>query len=373
MPCDQRRQRMGRLIVGAVRLERQAGLADDRLTQRPRGLRVEGINRAVAKIDARLGDHRNDTPPGRVKPAVGPCGAVGVDGFGQPVDRGHIQRVGFVGFAAGNRHLGADDIDQPFGVGGVGLGHGAKRGRAGGDTGKIRRRLAAAGHAGIKVDLGEPGLNIKPHQFARPVHGLVRRQPAPWVRSQMVAAKDQLVHGQPGVGGHARQPAHEVGRRHAGIATVLIDLIARRLDHRWPAGSCGMGQNRAQDLFVGGAETGKAHRFAGPVAGNQVVNDAHAIGPCPIAPPRGSGPVCAVGTTEIAGAGQYQRNGGADRRVRRQSKHRRGEDTGAAGLAPAIIGVPRTGARMQTVVAAARVAGWPRRPDRHCLWPGRPA
>ena len=44
---------------------------------------------------------------------------------------------------------------------------------------------------------------------------------------------------------------HKIRSRHTGVTAVLIDLIAGHLNHFWKACRLGVGQNGAQNLFVG--------------------------------------------------------------------------------------------------------------------------
>ena len=93
----------------------------------------------------------------------------------------------------------------------------------------------------------------------------------------MIATKDQLIHGHTGLFSHAAQPSHEILRCHTGIATILIHLIAGRLDHGRQPCLGGIGQDSFQNMFVRGAKTGQPDAFAGAVAGNQIMDEGHAI------------------------------------------------------------------------------------------------
>ncbi len=86
-----------------------------------------------------------------------------------------------------------------------------------------------------------------------PLHGLVCGQVFPWVGTKMIASEDHSG----GVKTDARRDAvyksAKIGRRHAGVTALLIDLIASRLDEDAPARANPQGQGGLDDDRMGGA------------------------------------------------------------------------------------------------------------------------
>ena len=176
------------------------------------------------------------------------------------VRAGHLQRRNVLVRAARDRYLGSDDIvgNDAGGCRGP-FRHGSKaRG-----TGRYRRfgqwsRIAAAGHAGVEMDLGEPGRHEGRYHALALLHGLVRRQRLPRIRAEMVATEHNAFARQSDLRRNAEDEIAEGHRRHPGVAAAVVDLVAGRLDQHGAAVVRCVLQRRLDDEGVGRADRGDA-------------------------------------------------------------------------------------------------------------------
>ena len=215
------------------------------------GCGVVGDDIGTAKFDAGLHDkadnaHKGSSDSGRCKGM-----AMLGDSTCRIIGGGHGQMVNGMGGTTGNGHLGADDIDGRD-IDALCFGHGGKAGIARSDhMAGQGRGVTRAGHAAIEVNLGEPGLHIGGHHGAGPGHGICGGQMSPWIGAKMIAAENQVG----GIVTFALRNLQDKGAKggggHAGIAAVLIDLIAGRLDQHGPAMGGGKGQSRTDDVGMG--------------------------------------------------------------------------------------------------------------------------
>lgn len=95
-----------------------------------------------------------------------------------------------------------------------------------------RHRFAGAAHACIEMQLGEAGPRIGLDHRHGLGHGAFRWQMFPRVWAKVVAAEDDPLLREGDAVGDAGDETGEIGGRHAGIAAVLIDLVAGRLNQQ---------------------------------------------------------------------------------------------------------------------------------------------
>ena len=88
-----------------------------------------------------------------------------------------------------------------------------------------RHRITGTGHTAVEVNLFEPGGNISADQLIGFCHGFFSRFILPAVRSEVVAAEDQVFAGKVMFIGQFPHKITEICRGHAGITTELIHLI----------------------------------------------------------------------------------------------------------------------------------------------------
>src|SRR5579863_279499 len=115
------------------------------------------------------------------------------------------------------------------------------------------------------MDLVEAGLDIGAHHDARLAHRLRRRSSFPWVRAEMIAAKNDPVGGDARLKREALDKGPETRRRHAGVAAMLVDLIAGRLDEDRIVAVAMLAQNRQECAPMGGAPGGQATGAPGAI------------------------------------------------------------------------------------------------------------
>ena len=82
------------------------------------------------------------------------------------------------------------------------------------------------------MNFGEAGLGILRDHLFGAAHRLFRRQFAPHMRSQMIAAQNELALRQTRPRHQRLDEIAKSGRPHAGIAAILVDLIAGRFDQQ---------------------------------------------------------------------------------------------------------------------------------------------
>lgn len=153
--------------------------------------------------------------------------------------------------------------------------HDAKRGRPLGDLVEGRCLFLGAGHACVKVDLGEPRLDIIFDQGLDLQNGVFSGQVLPGIWANVIAAKDQPAVRHAGLFRQTPDQFCKVSRSHAGIAAELIDLIAGRLNQNRYVVPCRKGGDLGQNMGIGRAKTGQSLGVPGAVLGNYVL-DFHA-------------------------------------------------------------------------------------------------
>ena len=125
-------------------------------------------------------------------------------------------------------------------------------GALGGDFVRQGRRLTGASHAGVEMQLGEAGPGVGLDHRLGPLHRLIGRQMLPWIGTEMIAAEDHSG----GIKADARRDtlheSAEISGRHAGIAALLVDLVAGRLDQDAPVGATARA-DRAASITIGWA------------------------------------------------------------------------------------------------------------------------
>ena len=95
----------------------------------------------------------------------------------------------------------------------------------------------------------------------------------------MVAAEDQLFHIEADFGRDRLDEAAEIGRLHARIAALVVDLVAGRLDQHGRAGFHAFAQRRADHGGMGRADGGDAADTAGLVVAGKLAEKAHRASP----------------------------------------------------------------------------------------------
>ena len=185
----------------------------------------------------------------------------------------HLQVLQRLQRPARHGHLGADDIERRACPGALRgrFGDGGERGRACGD-GLVTEGggLAGAAHAGVEVELGEAGLGVGRDHRGGLLHRLGRRKVLPRVRAEMVAAEDQAV--ARGTRSARRSPPRRrgTGRRHAGIAALVVHLVAGGLDQHVGAPGVAVPQRGLDHQRMRRADRGDAGALAGPAPARQV-------------------------------------------------------------------------------------------------------
>ena len=118
------------------------------------------------------------------------------------------------------------------------------------------------------MDFREAGFDIGPHHVARFAHRLLRGPVLPWIGPEMVAAEDDATQVDAFLSGQVFDEGFEGGRRHAGVAAVLVHLIAGGLDQDRIVGVAMGGEHGGERLRMRGAPGGDAALLAGAVVGD---------------------------------------------------------------------------------------------------------
>ena len=175
----------------------------------------------------------------------------------------------FVGAcAAGRGHFGANHKQQVVAFFGT---NPRQIGGAGGGLiiGQLSR-FAGAPFRTVEVNFSETGFHILAHQHACFVHCLISWHRAPSLWAEMIAAKDNAFAVHLGAIRDLIHKPKERFRRHAGVATILIDLIGRGLNHNLPVAALGQIERGAQDVGMGRAHRWDGRSLARPVLGNDI-------------------------------------------------------------------------------------------------------
>ena len=80
------------------------------------------------------------------------------------------------------------------------------------------------------MQLGEARFGKGPDHDRGLLHSLGRRQALPWIGTEMITTENDPFGRKAAPRRYAFHETAEVSRRHAGIAAVLVDLVAGRLD-----------------------------------------------------------------------------------------------------------------------------------------------
>ena len=122
-------------------------------------------------------------------------------------------------------------------------------------------RLALAAHARVEVDLLVAGGDVGGHHGFGLGQGILGRQVPPRVGAEVVAAEDHpFTAREPDPVGNAVDLVTEGGRGQARVTTLVVDLVASRLDQdRCPLGGR-LAQGRLDHRRVRGAHRGDAGR-----------------------------------------------------------------------------------------------------------------
>ena len=89
----------------------------------------------------------------------------------------------------------------------------------------------------------------------------------------MVAAEDQALAREADPVGDPVDEGAEVGRGHAGVAALMVNLVAGRLDQHWAVVGLALAKGGLDDDRMGGADGGRADPVARGVAFRQVEED----------------------------------------------------------------------------------------------------
>ena len=259
---DEGFQRRRGLVIGGMRLEDELRHVAQRRRETPRRGGIVGDYVGMTEFDAGL-DHDTDRAgEGRVQPRRREGAAVDLDGGEGSLGVRHLQVVERMRGAARHRHFRADDIDRrwPTGVPCGALGRsGETRGAFGRQRVGQGRRFAEAAHRRVEVELRKARTRIGGDHGLRLLHRLDGRQGAPGVRPEMVAAENQP----PGIEADLRRDSLHEGAeargRHAGIAALLVHLIAGRLDEHGRVIGDALQQRRLDGQRMRGADRSNAH------------------------------------------------------------------------------------------------------------------
>ena len=118
--------------------------------------------------------------------------------------------------------------------------------------------LALTSHAGIEVDLLVPGGHVSGHHHFGLRHCGFGRQVPPRVGPEMVTTQEDTLQREPSPFGGTVQLVAERLRRQTGIATLVVHLVASRLDQYGHA----VGGRLAHGCFYDD-RVGRAHRGYG--------------------------------------------------------------------------------------------------------------
>ena len=219
------------LVVRGVGLEDQPRVIVEDAAQLRRGGTLVVDDTQVVELHPRLHDEGDDPAPRvlQTRPREGPL-VMGERGPRRVGRRGRQLRQRLVR-AAGDGHLGADDVEEISNTR-VGLFRlPGQPGRAFGHHVVAQGcRVVGAGHAAVEVDLGEPGGDVGFDKTLRLRHRFLGGELLPPVRAEVVAAQYDSIFRQPVASGYPQHERPEVRRRHPRIAAELIHLIRRGLN-----------------------------------------------------------------------------------------------------------------------------------------------
>lgn len=180
-----------------------------------------------------LHHERGDPRPHVFEPGCGESRLMRLDGSTCVLGRGRREPCQRLVGAAGDRYLGADDVDRGLDAQAVrGLfGHPQQPCRAiGHNLVGQDLRVVGAPHAAIEVDLAVAGFDVGRDERVGVGHSHRCRLVLPTVGAQMVTAEDHAVAVESLLVGDVVHQVAEVGGPHTGIAAELVDLVRRRLD-----------------------------------------------------------------------------------------------------------------------------------------------
>ncbi len=108
-------------------------------------------------------------------------------------------------------------------------------------------------HTGIQVNFAEPGPHIFLHQHLGFGHGFRRRFLPPGVGAQVIAPQDDSILGKARLRRYTCDELHKIPGHHAGVAPVLVHLVARGFDQHSLVVLSAEFQQRFQNELVGAA------------------------------------------------------------------------------------------------------------------------
>ncbi|SUI47730.1 Uncharacterised protein [Serratia marcescens] len=231
-------------------------------------LRLVMLNAVVIELDARLHHQRDSSQPGIVQLGFLPGDTMRFQRLRHRLRRGDLQTRQRLLRAARHRHLGADHIDRRFAAA---LRPGAFRHRAQtrrplGNRGIPQGRgIIGARHGTIEVNFAKSGANVIVYQGFRQRHRFLSRAILPGVWPQMIATQPHALARQAHFIRQTPQPIAELGRRLAGIAAELIDLVGRRLHQHRRAAGFGLPQRGLQNPGMGRTDGKDPDRHTGLV------------------------------------------------------------------------------------------------------------
>ncbi len=233
----------------------------------------------VVELDARLHHGGDDARPRFRQPLRREHRAVGLDRGDRRLESRHLQLGQILGRAAEHRHLGADDIDARLTADASlrGLGDADQARGAAGD-GVLRQGTGSSAHDMEQSAwmLAEAGGHVLLDQHLGLLHGLLGGQTGPRIGAQMVPAQQNALARQADLVGEAVDEVAEHLGRHTGIAAVLIDLVAGRLDqHHAHIGLQRVDESRLDDQRMGRTDRIYAASLAGLVPGDQIEHRLH--------------------------------------------------------------------------------------------------
>ena len=193
-------------------------------------MRPIGDHLGVAELDSGL-HHDADRPrKGGLEPGGRKGGAVDLEGAQGGFGPRDLQVIERFGGSSRHRHLGTDDVARTTSAR-------CRLGYTGEASRPFRRHLvgqsrgvAATPHAGIEMKLAEARPRIGVDHRLGLAEGLFGRQRLPGVGAEMVATQDQQAPVEPNLPRDTVDEVAEARRRHPGVAAILVDLVARRLD-----------------------------------------------------------------------------------------------------------------------------------------------
>ena len=227
-------------------LEHSVWNLDDGRGKPGRFLPVKGKYLAIAEIHARLNNDANDAGKGCCQAPRCKCGAMKFVSSKHSFWFGHGKAINYFSLAAGDRNFRADHIAER--LPGGSFGHGTEFRSAFGHGFFREDCLIGAGHAGIKVNLAEPRLDIGFDHYLGRSHRLGRRKGLPRIWAEMITAQHETAGIEARFSRETLDEGAKCSRRHARIAAVLINLVTGSFDEN-PVLSSGMGaENGAQRI-----------------------------------------------------------------------------------------------------------------------------